>query len=1194
MKKIYLLSGLILCLFMQANAQNASLKDAGIDYINKKAKAWNLTETDFEDAIVSSEVYTKHNGVTFLYLNQTYKGTPIYNAISVLSFKDGKVFHSVNGFHSNIEERIIGAKTAALSPSQALYKVAKQLEIAGPQVSMQKAVGDEVIFDGMNISREEIPVKPMYQLTEEGKLVLSYDLSILMMDNADYWSIRVDANTGEIVGKDNWTVYCQYESVANHSHQDGKCSHAPLKASKYFGASATDNATYSVYALPAESPIHGPFVTVNNPAYPEASPFGWHDINGEAGPEYTITRGNNVHAYIDDMRQNSSRGDEPDGGADLIFDFDHNTEGEPLESAEAATVNLFYMNNMMHDLMYLFGFDEVSGNFQQTNYSGQGAGTDFVQAEALDDASTPFIPGSDDPSNGARNNANFATPPDGGNGRMQMYVWINSSDVFKITSPSQLSGIIQGGEVGTANFGEPINSTTNVAGELAIARDGTPDSPTQACREIVNASEIAGKIAIVDRGLCDFSRKAYNVQQAGAIGCIIVNVPGVNGGSGEEVIPMGAGDNATEVIIPSIFIKTSDGNAIKEVLENTPVEGLFRDESTTAELDGSFDNGVIAHEYGHGISTRLTGGPNIGCLGSREQMGEGWSDFFSLITTVEPGDQGSDARGIGTFASGETRDGGGIRQFPYSTDMNINPHTYADVAIQDGSVHGIGSVWCAMIWDLYWAMVDEYGYSDDWRDTESGNFKAIQLVMDGMRFQGCDPEFVQGRQGILQADLVNYNGENEELIWRVFARRGLGFYADSGSTESSTDGVEDFNMPPLLVEELKINRTSLELAKPGEILPVTLDIVNHIPSTQENVIVTDEIQEGLSYVQGSASIEPTINGNVLTFDIGTMAYEEERSITYEVRLDESSRSESILLDDFEDDMGWEEEDLEGSGFSWFNDDIGIEESAGWGVDELDIETDQVLISPTISIVGDNPTIRFWHYFDVRNTENGGFVQISTNDGLTWQSVRSENFVRNGYTSELQYTLFAIPSLDGFTGVGGDINNFIDSYIDVSDYNGQDIKVRFRFGSQPEGTPSQNIPFPGWYIDDFELIDLKTYSSTACIGTIAEPNQNCSMNTVVSDIDGLVSNDEVEKDYFGVRIFPNPAEDYITVGISAPNNETAQVRLINVDGRVVHTSSRQVSTDERVQSIITRDFAPGMYIVEVRTNNKVTTKKAIIK
>ncbi|MEG2429795.1 MAG: phosphoribosylglycinamide synthetase C domain-containing protein, partial [Oscillospiraceae bacterium] len=50
--------------------------------------------------------------------------------------------------------------------------------------------------------------------------------------------------------------------------------------------------------------------------------------------------------------------------------------------------------------------------------------------------------------------------------------------------------------------------------------------------------------------------------------------------------------------------------------------------------DGSLDNGIIAHEYGHGISNRLTGPiSNANCLSNLEQMGEGWSDFFGLMIT---------------------------------------------------------------------------------------------------------------------------------------------------------------------------------------------------------------------------------------------------------------------------------------------------------------------------------------------------------------------------------------------------------------------------------------------------------------------------------------------------------------------------------------------------------------------------------
>ena len=39
-------------------------------------------------------------------------------------------------------------------------------------------------------------------------------------------------------------------------------------------------------------------------------------------------------------------------------------------------------------------------------------------------------------------------------------------------------------------------------------------------------------------------------------------------------------------------------------------------------------------------------------------------------------------------------------------------------------------------------------------------------------------------------------GANCEIIWAAFARRGLGFSASQGSSGSTTDGVEAFDLPP--------------------------------------------------------------------------------------------------------------------------------------------------------------------------------------------------------------------------------------------------------------------------------------------------------------------------------------------------------------------------------------------------------------
>ncbi len=66
-------------------------------------------------------------------------------------------------------------------------------------------------------------------------------------------------------------------------------------------------------------------------------------------------------------------------------------------------------NNVIHDIFYLAGFDEVAGNFQENNFGKGGLDSDAVEANAQDGSGF--------------NNANFATPPDGQRPRMRMYLW---------------------------------------------------------------------------------------------------------------------------------------------------------------------------------------------------------------------------------------------------------------------------------------------------------------------------------------------------------------------------------------------------------------------------------------------------------------------------------------------------------------------------------------------------------------------------------------------------------------------------------------------------------------------------------------------------------------------------------------------------------------------------------------------------
>jgi len=173
---------------------------------------------------------------------------------------------------------------------------------------------------------------------------------------------------------------------------------------------------YRVYAMPEESPIHvtpGPpadaRTLVSNPENATASPNGW--FSGSSN----LMEGNNVHACPD--RDGNNRCDTPETACPgQVCDFSLDLSGNPSGSQPASVANLFYWNNIIHDVQYQYGFDEQGGNFQEDNFGKGGRGSDSVNAETQDNA------------DGFSNcNANFATPTDGSNPRMQMFTCDNAN-----------------------------------------------------------------------------------------------------------------------------------------------------------------------------------------------------------------------------------------------------------------------------------------------------------------------------------------------------------------------------------------------------------------------------------------------------------------------------------------------------------------------------------------------------------------------------------------------------------------------------------------------------------------------------------------------------------------------------------------------------------------------------------------------
>ena len=759
-------------MFSFGNAEAQDFKSIIQNYISAKNTFMKPNLNNFE---IINKDFSKSMNADVVKVQQSYNGIPVYNAVGTALIKDAKMNYFTDSFTKNYNSAT--EVSSARANTSIFGNVAQSMGLKN--ASDYKIIkSTDADLDGTAFAKTKL----VYFTTASNDLKLCHEFVFEEKGTSNYWDILADAVTGEILSKENLTISCNFKHDA-YSHDYS--AHTPEGFGKEFsdatenaasiGAAAPLNASYRVFALPLESPNHGARTLVNNPWFADASPDGWHSIAGGTYiGDYTTTRGNNVMAY-DDKSAANVPGSYADGGAARNFDFPfvvNDTNG----NLNAATTNLFYMNNKMHDIFYRLGFTETAKNFQAWNFGKGGAQNDYVQAESQD--------------GGGTNNANFSTPGDGSRPRMQMFLW-DATVIERVfyNAPTEAVGRVVSNYISTT-FG-PALDATGVTGDVKI-------SPViDACTPLP-AGSLAGKIGLIARGTCEFQAKVQAAQDAGAIAAIIYNLPS----SAPTAGMAGVNPNIT---IPSVLIDSPEAIYMQGLLaQPTNVNITLKyDPAAQATRDGSFDNGIVAHEYGHGISTRIVG--SLSANINKEQMGEGWSDFFGLMLTNQPGATAAVPRGIGTYATSEPITGGGIRPSKYSPDFAINSYGYGDTNGMEYTnasgqivtdVHSIGFVWATMLWDLHWKYAEKYGYSSDVMGNNfNGSTRVLQLIVDGLKLTPTNPGFIQGRNAILAAEEATTQGKDKCLIWSVFAKRGLGVNASAGLANNINDQVEDFTEP---------------------------------------------------------------------------------------------------------------------------------------------------------------------------------------------------------------------------------------------------------------------------------------------------------------------------------------------------------------------------------------------------------------
>ncbi len=221
---------------------------------------------------VSTARYDQELGATYVYLQQTLGGADVVNAYANLTVLDnGTVFNSSSSFVPAVKSKATLMGASGITAEQALANVAQEygwggLTIAQITRATTVAFGKQSsALHAPGVARADVPFETIYIPMKDGTLDVGWRLNVRASQGDAWLDAAVSKVSGQVLYVADWN----------------------------------SNAQYQVFAFPKESPSDGGRTLLTDPQLAAYSPFGWHDTNGVAGAESTLTNGNNTLAYRD-------------------------------------------------------------------------------------------------------------------------------------------------------------------------------------------------------------------------------------------------------------------------------------------------------------------------------------------------------------------------------------------------------------------------------------------------------------------------------------------------------------------------------------------------------------------------------------------------------------------------------------------------------------------------------------------------------------------------------------------------------------------------------------------------------------------------------------------------------------------------------------------------------------------------------
>lgn len=653
--------------------------------------------------------------------------------------------------------------------------------------------------------------------------------------------------------------------------------------------------------------------------------------------------------------------------------------------------------------------------------------------------------------------------------------------------------------------------------------------------------------------------------------------------------------------------------------------------------DSSMDTSIVAHEWGHFISNRLIGnGDGLDTL-QAGALGEGWGDFHAALLLTAADDvlvsnnaqwQGAYPVGAWAMEIGGTWAGWyGIRRYPLSSDLAINPLTFRHIvdgeplprgvpispfaSNPNAEIHNAGEVWAVMLWDCYVSLLSDPRFTFD-----EARARMKRTLVAAYKATPLSPTFVEARDAVLAVAAAN-DARDLSSFWTAFARRGMGSLAagpdraavhNYGVSEDFTVG-GSLDLTALALEEDGVSCDGDGALDVGEAGKISVRVRNlgtvaltgatiTLSSTAGLVLPTppralpDVASLDVLDVVLPARLEADVTGIrsvVLTVAVVAPRFAR-KEISVEFRCNVDVHPASSATDDVEVPQStWTvASDPVLPAVTNFRRERITSTQHVWRAPSPIGTADFWLESGPLDVGPSGLEVTFLHRFDFDRDGNsrrdGAVIELSEDDGVTWSDVGSS--LTPGYAGTIddqqQRSTNPLAGRQAFVGESPGYPSFVRQTLALPLLTNRFVRLRFRVGGD-DGTAWVGR---GWELDELRFTGLR---DTPFASLVADPNSCVNRAPVASVGPSLEVDEGTRVTLVGSAL--DPDGDAVTLtwtqvsgpaGVLTGSAFTAPEVLVDTP-----LTLSLVASDGRVMS------APALLEVMVKNVNRVPTVRAPI-